>query len=53
MGPWTTPEAAPATTLEVKLAANLIISAVFDDFVPEENRTAPAALTDFLGKVQQ
>ena len=50
-GPWTTCEAAPATTTEVKLAANLIIVTAFDDFVSVGGVTVPPDLNHFLEDV--
>ena len=52
-GSWTTNDVAPATTSEVKLAAYLMIVAMFDDFAPEgPHETAPSLLNYFLGEVK-
>ena len=51
VGFWTSKEVAPATTEEIKVASYLIISAAFDDFVPEVNITVPRKLTYFVDEV--
>jgi len=48
---WTSNGIAPATPEEIKVASYLIISAVFDDFVPEVNTTVPRKLTHFIEEV--
>ena len=48
---WTSKGIAPATPEEMKVASYLIISAVFDDFVPEVNTTVPRKLTHFIEEV--
>ena len=48
---WTSNGVAPATPEEIKVASYLIISAVFDDFVPEVNTTVPRKLTHFIEEV--
>ena len=48
---WTSNGVAPATAEEIKVASYLIISAAFDDFVPEVNTTVPPKLTYFLDEV--
>ncbi len=51
-GSWTTNDVAPATSNEVKLAAYLMIVAMFDDFTPEgPHETAPSLLNYFLEEV--
>ena len=40
-----------ATPEEIKVASYLIISAAFDDFVPEVNTTVPRKLTHFIEEV--
>jgi len=48
---WTSNGVAPATPEEIKVASYLIISAAFDDFVPEVNITIPRKLTHFIDEV--
>ncbi len=48
---WTSNGIAPATAEEIKVASYLIISAAFDDFVPEVNTTVPRQLSYFFGEV--
>ena len=48
---WTSNGIAPAAPEEIKVASYLIISAVFDDFVPEVNITVPRKLTHFIEEV--
>ena len=48
---WTSNGVAPATPEEIKVASYLIISAAFDDFVPEVNTTVPRKLTHFIEEV--
>ena len=48
---WTSNGVAPATAEEIKLASYLIISAAFDDFVPEGNTTVPRKLSHFIDDV--
>ena len=50
-GSWTSNDVAPATAEEIKLASYLIISAAFDDFIPEVNTTVPRKLTYFIDEV--
>ena len=52
VGFWTSKEVAPATTEEIKVASYLIISAAFDDFVPEVNTTVPPKLNYLLDEVK-
>ena len=49
---WTSNGVAPATAEENKVASYLIISAAFDDFVPEVNTTVSPKLTYFLDEVK-
>ena len=49
---WTSNDVAPATAEEIKVASYLIISAAFDDFVPEVNTTVPLKLSYFLDEVK-
>jgi phosphopantothenoylcysteine synthetase/decarboxylase len=49
---WTSNDVAPATAEEMKMASYLIISAAFDDFVPEVNTTVPLKLSYFLDEVK-
>ena len=49
---WTSNGVAPATAEEIKVASYLIISAAFDDFVPEVNTTVPRQLKHFLDEVK-
>jgi len=49
---WTSNEVARATTEEIKVASYLIISAAFDDFIPEVNTTVPRQLKHFLDEVK-
>jgi len=49
---WTFNGVAPATAEEIKVASYLIISAAFDDFVPEVNTTVPRQLKHFLDEVK-
>ena len=48
---WTSNKAAPATAEEIKVASYLIVSAAFDDFVPEVNTTVPRKLNHFIEEV--
>ena len=48
---WTSNGVAPPTPEEIKVASYLIISAAFDDFVPEVNITVPRNLTYFVDEV--
>ena len=49
---WTSNGVAPATSEEIKVASYLIISAAFDDFVPEVNTTVPPKLNYLLDEVK-
>ena len=49
---WTSNDVAPATTEEIKAASYLIISAAFDDFVPEVYTTLPRKLHHFIDEVK-
>ena len=51
-GSWTSDKVAPESPEEIMVASYLIISAAFDDFVPEGNTTVPPKLTYFLDEVK-
>ena len=51
-GSWTSNGVAPATPEEIKVASYLIISAAFDDFVPEVKTTVPRKLNHFIDEVK-
>ena len=52
MASWTSNDVAPATTEEIKAASYFIISAAFDDFVPEVYTTLPRKLHHFIDEVK-
>jgi len=49
---WTSNGVAPATPDEIKVASYLIVSAAFDDFVPEVDTTVPQKLKYFVDEVK-
>jgi hypothetical protein len=48
---WTSNGVAPATPEEIKVASYLIVSAAFDDFVPEVDPMVPRKLNYLIGEV--
>ena len=51
-GSWTSDKVAPASPEEIMVASYLIISAAFDDFVPDGNTTVPRKLHHFIDEVK-
>ena len=52
VGSWTSTEVALATIEETKVASYLIISAAYNDFIPEVNSTVPRQLVRFLDEIK-
>jgi hypothetical protein len=52
VGSWTSTEVALATIEETKVASYLIISAAYNDFIPEVNSTVPRQLLHFLDEIK-